>query len=122
MIRSAKACTIASLALLPVVFYFAWPRAALLVGSALIAAPFVGALASFAWPRSSALRWTGFLLNAAYAGIMLGAFVRMFANVRPPPNFIETVPVILAVFVLLVSPSLNCIVLFPMRLRLPAWR
>src|SRR5574338_658076 len=107
MTKTAKVLTIVSLGLLPVVAWFAWPRAPLLVMCALLAVPLSSALAAYSFERLAALRWLGFLANLGFALVMAVAFAFMVAHVPPPPSLVQTLPVLLAALVLLATPLAN---------------
>lgn len=111
----AKILTVLSLGLLPVVAWFAWPRAPLIVMCALLAVPLTTAMVAYVFERRW-LRWLGFAANLAFAAIMLFAFTFMLLHVPAPPNLVETLPVLLAALVLLVTPAANSYALRPARL------
>ena len=97
---------------LPFALYFAWPRVSLVAFAILAFVPVKLALLSFVWPQVKLLSWVALASNVIFASISAYAFVRMSLNVRAPPDFVSTLPVLLAAYVLLLTPILNAIAIW----------
>jgi hypothetical protein len=110
--KTALVSTCLALGLLPIVFYFSWPRPLLIALVAAMAVPLSLALAAFAWPAHSLLRWAAVVTNVCIALLMGFLFAYMLLHVgRAPPNVAEALPVVAAAFVMLFVPILNVVAL-----------
>jgi hypothetical protein len=110
--KTALVSTCLALGLLPIVFYFSWPRPLLIALVAAMAVPLSLALAAFAWPAQALLRWAAVVTNVCIALLMGFLFAYMLLHVgRAPPNAAEALPVVAAAFVMLFVPILNVVAL-----------